>query len=94
MDKEAWMTAEPPSILKLAGGGEVPHEVGVRVFNYYDNEAGVIEELARYPQPDTSGILPGGVAWWIGFRADTGRRTTLDGSRMCTIEYATRKGWC
>lgn len=91
---DAWMTATPPDTLRLAGGADVPHAIGVRVFNYYDNEVGEIVGLAKYPQPDTSGILPGGVAWWIDFKADrTGRVCSLDGSRMCTIEHATRKGW-
>lgn len=90
---EAWKTATPPEILRLACGTDVPHEVGARVFNHYDMQAGFIAELATYPQPDTSGRLPGGVAWWVDFESDSGKRTSLDGSRMCSIECAQRRGW-
>jgi hypothetical protein len=79
---------QPPATLRLADGNDIPHEIGQRIFNYYDMEAGTITRLATYPEPDTSGQLPNGLAWWIGTTCGT-----LDGSRMVTIETAQRKGW-
>lgn len=80
--------AVPPATLRLSDGTDVPHEVGQPIFNYYDMEAGVITALATRPQPDTSGQLPDGIAWWVDTTAGY-----LDGSRMCSIEFARRKGW-
>lgn len=93
IDWDAMAKATPPSTLRLACGCDVPHEVGVRVFNYYDHKAGVIEHLATHAQPDTSGLLPGGYAWWVDVRQDDGSITMVDGSRMCCIATAIKRGW-
>jgi len=88
-----------PETLRLACGTDVPHEVGVRVFNYYDGEVGVIAAKATHVQPDTSGLLPDGAAWWVDFLSDMDARKgarmscSLDGSRMCSIDHATKRGW-
>lgn len=63
------------------------------MFNYYDHKAGMIFQTAERPQPDASGQLPDGVAWWVDVRHDDGSRASLDGSRMCSIETARRRGW-
>lgn len=83
----------PPAIIRLADGTSVPHEIGVQVYNYYDFKSGVIERLADQSEPDTSGLLLDGLAWWVGVRHDDGSHAYLDGSRMCSIEFATKKGW-
>jgi hypothetical protein len=80
------MTA--PANLRLADGHDVPHEIGVAIYNFYDMQQGVITRLATRSEPDTSGLLPDGLAWWVGTTAGT-----LDGSRMCTPETARQKGW-
>lgn len=82
-----------PVTLRLADGADVPHEIGQRVFNYYDMLPGRIERLADRSEPDTSGMLPHGEAWWVTVRHDDGSRASLDGSRLCTIETAQQKGW-
>jgi hypothetical protein len=86
------MTWEPsyliPPQLRLADGHDVPHEIGQPIFNYYDMQAGVITRLAERSEPDTSGQLPNGEAWWVDTTAGF-----LDGSRMVTIETAIKKGW-
>lgn len=53
---------------------------GDRVFNYYDMEAGTIGEDA-------------GQDGWFTFHADGGKRTLLNGERICSLAYAARKGW-
>lgn len=72
---------------------------GDRAFNYYDHLAGTIEKIDDRAQPDTmagqSSATPQ-AEWsnhWFDFRHDNGSRTSLDGSRICSIAYATRRGW-
>jgi hypothetical protein len=66
----------------------VPHEIGQPVYNFYDMEAGEITGLADRAEPDTSGQLPNGEAWWVRTTAGT-----LDGSRMICIPCADKRGW-
>lgn len=80
--------ATPPDMLRLADGKDVPHKIGTPIYNYYDMQPGFITALATRPQKDTSGQLPDGIAWWVDTSAGF-----LDGSRMCTIEFAQGKGW-
>lgn len=84
---------EVPTTLRLADGRDVPHEVGTRVYNFYDMLAGTVERKADRPEPDTSGRLPNGEAWWVTVRHDDGSSASLDGSRMVTLETAKAKGW-
>ena len=77
-----------PTQLRLACGHDVPHEIGTPIFNFYDMEAGTITRLADRAEPDTSGRLPNGQAWWVG--TTTG---LLDGSRMICPPCAQQKGW-
>lgn len=93
MTNDAWMIATAPADLMLADRTIVPHAVGVRIFNYYDRKPGLIERVATRPQPDTSGMLPDGVAWWVDVRHDDGSACSLDGSRMCSIDTARSRGW-
>lgn len=58
--------------------------VGDRVYNYYDMEPGAVET-----EPETEG----GFAGWFYFRADNGKRTLLNGARICTIEFARSRGF-
>lgn len=89
------MINEPltPNTLRLADGTDVPHEIGVSVFNYYDMKAGRIERRAERAEPDTSGKLPNGLAWWVDVRHDDGTRAFLDGSRLMSIGTAIKRGW-
>ena len=81
---------EPPAQLRLACGHDVPHAIGTPIFNYYDGREGVITKLApkAMAQPDTSGLLPNGVAWWVDTTAGY-----VDGSRMCCVPCARQKGY-
>lgn len=90
IDWEALRLAEPPSELTLADGSTVPNEVGAEIFNHYDMKVGTITRPARQgsAQPDTSGRLPGGIAWWVDTTAGY-----VDGSRMCSLETARKRGW-
>ncbi len=78
----------PPDTLRLADGADVPHAVGTVVFCHYDMRVVTITRRATYAQPDTSGALPNGAAWWVD--TDHG---SFDGSRLCTLDTARRKGW-
>lgn len=51
-----------------------------RAFNYYDMQPGTIVE-----DPDSSG--------WFLFRHDDGSTKLLNGERICSLEFAKRKGW-
>lgn len=89
-----WMNAEPPATLHVECGAEVPHAIGTRVFNYYDRKAGTIVRTATLGQAPTMPVHDrDGAAWWVTVKHDDGSETLLDQSRMCSIEYATRKGW-
>jgi hypothetical protein len=79
---------EVPTKLRLACGHDVAHEIGTRIFNFYDMRDGEITRLADRPEPDTSGRLPNGEAWWVDTTAGF-----LDGSRMICLDCAERKGW-
>lgn len=70
---------------------------GDRAFNYYDHKSGVIGKIDSHAQPGTNqnSNTPVG-EWnnfWFTFIHDDGTQTSLDGSRICSIEYATRRGW-
>lgn len=72
---------------------------GERAFNHYDHKAGRIGTIDARPQPDPrrgqSSATP--IAewsnYWFDFVQDDGTTVSLDGSRICTIDYAQRKGW-
>lgn len=87
-DWERLRALTPPSQLRLADGADVPHEVGVVVFCHYDMSVVTITGLATRAEPDTSGALPDGAAWWV----DTDKGS-FDGSRLCTLETARKRGW-
>lgn len=75
---------------------------GDRAFNFYDMKAGTIGRINAYAQPDTmagqSSATPQ-AEWsnhWFDFRHDIdagGSTTSLDGSRICSIAHAIRRGW-
>lgn len=52
-----------------------------RVFNYYDHKAGVIRPSSR-DRDD-----------WFYVDHDDGTSALLNGSRICSIQFAIRKGW-
>ena len=89
-DYAAMAELDPPELLTLADGRTVPHAIGTPIFNYYDHRAGTITRLARRgeAQPDTAGILPDGVAWWVDTTAGY-----VDGSRMIHQDTARARGW-
>jgi len=53
---------------------------GTRVFNYYDRQAGVIQD-----DIDSEG--------WFTLTHDDGTSKLLDGSRICSIQFAMAKRW-
>lgn len=72
---------------------------GDRAYNYYDMRAGYIGEVDSHTQPNTMTGQNSNTPieqWnnhWFTFHEDDGGRTHLDGSRICTIAYARRRGW-
>lgn len=83
-----------PDVLRLADGADIPHEVGQEAFNYYDDERVVIARRASHSETDTSGLLPGGRAWWVVVKGQiSGAEYTLDGSRMVSVGTARKRGW-
>lgn len=54
---------------------------GDRAYDYYSMEPGVIGKL----EPLQNG--------WFDFHHDKGRRLLLNGQRICTLEYAKRRGF-
>ena len=82
----------------ISADHKIFHE-GDRAFNYYDMEVGVIGAIDSYAQPDT---MKGQTCntpvedWnnhWFAFISDKGGQTSLDGSRICSIQFAVAKGW-
>jgi hypothetical protein len=71
------MTTEPTPI-RTEDGATV--HAGDQVFDYYDMLPGVIAE-----EPDPQG--------WFDVVHPDGSKHMLDGSRICSVEYARRKGW-
>ena len=57
---------------------------GDRAFNYYDMQPGTIGRLDPYTQQGDQ---------WFDFDHDDGTCAYLNGSRICTLEFAQRKGW-
>jgi hypothetical protein len=56
-------------------------EVGDKVFNYYD-----MKEVTILEEPDHEG--------WFATRCESEQFTrSLNGERICTLEFATKKGW-
>lgn len=88
MSWEALAALTPPDQLRLADGADVPHAVGTVVFCHYDMRVVTITELATHAEPDTSGQLPDGAAWWVDTTGGL-----FDGSRLCTLATARAKGW-
>lgn len=62
--------------------GVVVHE-GDRVYNYYDMKPGVIVPNSITMAPDA----------WFDVQHDDGTRTLLNGARICSIEYARKRGF-
>lgn len=59
-------------------------QVGDRAYNYYDMKPGTIGRIDPGTATDASGD-------WFDFHHDDGSRSILNGSRICTIEYARRR---
>jgi hypothetical protein len=72
---------------------------GDRAFNFYDMVPGRIGRIDAHPQPDTMAGQDSSTPraeWsnhWFDFHGDDGTRVSLDGSRICTLAQASRKGW-
>jgi hypothetical protein len=56
---------------------------GDRAYNYYDMKPG-------YIKPNSITMLPDA---WFDFIHDDGTRAMLNGARICSIEYAKRRGF-
>jgi hypothetical protein len=80
-----------------ADGVEVSE--GDQAFNYYDHKPGRIGRIDERPQPDTlkgqdsSTPMEEWSNHWFTFLHDDGSRTSLDGSRICSVQHAQAKGW-
>lgn len=78
--------------------GILLHE-GDRAYNYYDMKPGTIGRVDSYAQPDTmkgqnsSTPVAEWNNFWFDFLEDDGHTTSLDGSRICSLAFAARKGW-
>ena len=76
----------------------VVHE-GDRAFNYYDHKPGVIGRIESYPQPyvsrgqNSETPMDQWNNYWFEFQHDDGTSAYLDGSRICSTQFAIRKGW-
>lgn len=83
--------------IKTADGVSV--QEGDRAFNYYDHKPGVVERVDEQAQPDTmagqnsSTPIEEWTNHWFTFRHDDGSSASLDGSRICSTEFAQKKGW-
>jgi hypothetical protein len=72
---------------------------GDMAFNYYDMKSGIVGKIDAWPQPDTMKGQDSSTPqseWsnhWFNFIHDDGTSASLDGSRICTNEFARRKGW-
>jgi len=72
---------------------------GDRAFNYYDMKVGKIERIDSYAQPNTQAGQNSSTPvaewnnYWFEFRHDDGSVSSLDGSRICSVAYAERRGW-
>jgi len=85
---------------KITTQDRVVLKEGDAAFNYYDMKPGVIGSIDIYPQPNTmagqnsSTPMEEWNNYWFRFdHSDDGSYTSLDGSRICSVEFATRKGW-
>jgi hypothetical protein len=62
-------------------------------------EVGCIGVIDNHAQPDTMAGQDSSTPmeewnnYWFEFINAAGRHTSLDGSRICSIEFARRKGW-
>ena len=56
---------------------------GDRAYNYYDMQPGTIGSVANTGDPDP----------WFDFNHDDGTRSLLNGARICSLEYARRRGF-
>lgn len=80
-----------------ADGVEVTE--GDKAFNYYDHKAGTLGHIDHHAQPDTAKGQDSSTPmneWsnhWFNFLHDDGTRTSLDGSRICSLAHARRQGW-
>lgn len=72
---------------------------GDRAFNYYDMKWGVIHNISDRAEPDvmrgqnSSTPMAEWSDHWFDFDQDDGSHTTLNGERICSADYAQRKGW-
>lgn len=93
------MMNDDPKIHPIITADGVEVTEGDRAFNFYDMKAGTIGHIDIWPQPDTMKGQDSSTPreeWtnhWFNFLHDDGTRTSLDGSRICTLAHATRKGW-
>ena len=59
-------------------------QVGDRAYNYYDMKPGRIAKLSSaFADPDP----------WFDFEHDDGTISLLNGARICTIEFARKRGF-
>lgn len=88
---------ESPRTIRTQDG--VTLRQGDRAFNYYDHKWGRIGRIDDWAQPDTmagqnsSTPIDEWTNYWFTFEHDDDTNVSLDGSRICSAAYATRRGW-
>ena len=65
--------------MKIISEDKVEFQEGDRVFNYYDMQVGTIVFIEH--------------DGWFKFHQDDGSETELNGERICSLDFATKKGW-
>jgi hypothetical protein len=71
---------EPPEYFVTEDGAHV--KVGDEIYDYYSMMKGKIIMFSGY-MPDP----------WFSVQHTDGKIITLNGQRICTLEFAKRKGW-
>ena len=66
--------------MKILTEDNVIVTVGDRAFNYYEMKVGQI-----ISEPEWNG--------WFKFHQDDGSETELNGERICSLDFANKKGW-
>lgn len=87
------------SIIAIITEDGVELSSGIRAYNYYDMKPGTIGKINERAQPDpkkgqnSSTPVEEWSNHWFDFEHDDGSVTLLDGSRICSVKYAQRRGW-
>jgi hypothetical protein len=78
----------PDEFIVTEDGVELKH--GDRAYDYYSMKPGTIGKIDAVLDGDSNdrNQMP-----WFDFNHDDGTRTTLNGQRICSVEYARERGF-